>query len=80
MAIGSKGVNMWIRLTRADGNAITVNTDYLVSIQDHGDRTLIVHTCGELLVLESQLALFEALRLQPIDRGGPKRDRRAELH
>ncbi|WP_353646976.1 hypothetical protein [Mesorhizobium sp. WSM2240] len=80
MAIGLKGVNMWIRLTRADGNPITVNTDYLVSIQDHGDRTLIVHTCGELLVLESQLALFEALRLQPIDRDGPKRDRRAELH
>jgi hypothetical protein len=71
---------MWIRLTRADGNTVTVNTDYLVSFQDHGDRTLIVHTCGELLVLESQTALFEALRLQHIERDGPRRERRAELH
>jgi uncharacterized protein YlzI (FlbEa/FlbD family) len=71
---------MWVRLTRADGNAVTINTDHMVSIQDHGDRTLIVHICGEVLVLESQLALFEALRLQPVDRGAPKRDRRAELH
>ena len=71
---------MWIRLTRADGNTITINTAHLVSIQDHGDRTLIVHICGELLILESQSAVFEALRLETIDRDGPRRERRAELH
>jgi hypothetical protein len=71
---------MWVRLTRADGNAVTINTDHMVAIQDHGNHTLIVHVCGELLVLESQMALVQALRLQPVDRGVPKRDRRAELH
>ncbi len=59
---------MWIQLTGGDGEKITFEARHLISLRDHGDYTLLVHTHGEVLVRESRTAILGALQLQPTGR------------
>jgi hypothetical protein len=56
---------MWIQLTGDDGQIVAFNSAHLVALKDHGDRTLIIHSGGEAVVLESRSAIYDALGLQP---------------
>ena len=55
---------MWIRLTASDGHPVSLNSKHLVALRDHGDRTIVTHCNGEVLVEESQTAILAALRLR----------------
>ena len=55
---------MWIRLTASDGHPVSLNSKHLVALRDHGDRTIVTHCNGEVLVEESQTAILTALRLR----------------
>ncbi|MEI5676825.1 MULTISPECIES: hypothetical protein [unclassified Mesorhizobium] len=59
---------MWIQLTGGDGEKIAFEAKHLVSLKDHGDYTLLVHTHGEVLVRESRTAILNALQLPPTER------------
>jgi hypothetical protein len=41
-----------------------LNSKHLVALRDHGDRTIVTHCNGEVLVEESQTAILAALRLR----------------
>ncbi|MEQ1954480.1 hypothetical protein [Mesorhizobium sp. CN2-181] len=55
---------MWIRLTATDGHHVSLNSKHLVALRDHGDRTIVTHCQGEVLVEETQTAILAALRLR----------------
>lgn len=57
---------MWILLTSGDGQPVSFNSHHMIRLQNLGDRTLVVHTRGETLVLESQTAILAALGLKPM--------------
>jgi ribosomal protein L30/L7E len=49
-------------------------------IKEHGDRTLLVHTRGEVMVLQSHEAILKALRLHQTESTAPRREHQIELH
>jgi hypothetical protein len=71
---------MWIQLTDGGGQTISLNSTQLVMIREHGDRTLLVHTRGEVMVLQSLDAIVKALRLHQTEPAAPRREHRIGLH
>jgi hypothetical protein len=71
---------MWIQLTDCGGQTISLNSTQLVMIKEHGNRTLLVHTRGEVMVLQSHDAVLKALRLHQTESIAARRERHIELH
>jgi predicted ribosome-associated RNA-binding protein Tma20 len=71
---------MWIQLTDSSGQTISLNSKQLVMIKEHGDKTLLVHTRGEVMVLQSQEAILKVLRRHQTESTAPRRERQIELH
>jgi hypothetical protein len=71
---------MWIQLTDSGGQTISLNSTQLVMIKEHGDRTLLVHTRGEVMVLQSHEAILKALRLHQTGSAASRREHQLELH
>jgi hypothetical protein len=71
---------MWIQLTDSGGQTISLNSTQLIMIKEHGDRTLLVHTRGEVMVLQSHDAVLKALRLHQTESAAPRREHQIELH
>ena len=59
---------MWIQLTDCDGKPVTFNSQQMVALMEHGDRTLIIYKGGQIAVSESQSEILAALRLQEPER------------
>jgi hypothetical protein len=49
-------------------------------IKEHGDRTLLVHTRGEVMVLQSHDAILKALSLHQTGSAASRREHQIELH
>jgi hypothetical protein len=71
---------MWIQLTDSGGQTISLNSTQLVMIKEHGDRTLLVHTRGEVMVLQSREAILKALSLHQTGSAASRREHQIELH
>lgn len=71
---------MWIQLTDGGGQTISLNSIHLVMIREHGDKTLLVHTRGEVTVLQSLDAIVKALGLHQTEPVAPRREHRIGLH
>jgi hypothetical protein len=71
---------MWIQLTDCSGHTISLNSTHLVMIKEHGDRTLLVHTRGEVMVLQSHDAVLKALKLDQTESVAARGRRQIELH
>lgn len=69
---------MWIQLTGCDGSTLSLNSDHVICLRESGARTLVTHTRGEVLVLQSQAAIFEALSLGVMPRATVEQS--LELH
>ncbi|HEV2898808.1 MAG TPA: hypothetical protein VGX71_13425 [Pseudaminobacter sp.] len=71
---------MWIQLTDSGGQTISSNSTHLVMIKEHGDRTLLVHTRGEVMVLQSHEAILKVLKLHQTGSALSQREHQIELH
>jgi hypothetical protein len=71
---------MWIQLTDSSGQTISLNSTQLVLIKEHGDRTLLVHTRGEVIVAQSHDAILKALKLHQTEPAAPRRKYQIDLH
>jgi hypothetical protein len=69
-----------LTLTDSGGQTISLNSTQLVMIKEHGDRTLLVHTRGEVMVLQSHDAILKALSLHQTGSAASRSEHQIELH